>query len=316
MTPAAVDELLRQLTARAHMPAPLARTPIRVWRLSGVERLHLPSGRTAVFKYAVPPFTGEHHTLTALAAQGHPLPAVHAAHTIADLTGMILTDLGDPIRPAGEDDLVTAAVRLHTGSPVPGLPVLDAAALAALPARAAARLAHLRGEGHLTGADDLARILDTLCRAADARAAGADTPPFGPCHGELHATAVHIGVRGWHLLDLAMAFTGPGLLDLVAWRGLRPPPDPLATRALIERYVRAGGHSEALADRGGLPAQQWVLGWHRVHAAAWRLDHADPAGAGDLERVLRRQLAGAAALLAPTPPRAGTRFGRDPANTL
>jgi hypothetical protein len=69
-----------------------------------------------------------------------------------------------------------------------------------------------------------------------------------------------------------MALVGPGLLDLASWSGLRRPADPPATRRLIEQYARAGGHHEALAERGGLPAERWALGWHRVRAAHWLLN--------------------------------------------
>jgi hypothetical protein len=67
--------------------------------------------------------------------------------------------------------------------------------------------------------------------------------------------------------------------------------------------VHAGGHPEALSDRGGLPAEYWVLGWHRVQAAHWLLSCATTIGIDGPDTdarhvtVLRRQLTGALDLL-------------------
>jgi hypothetical protein len=89
---------------------------------------------------------------------------------------------------------------------------------------------------------------------------------------------------------------------LVSWFGVRRPADPPAARRLIDRYVRAGGHPGALEDRGGLPAERWALGWHRVHAAEWLLRCAvrginGPDTDGRQISVLRRQLTSAGTLL-------------------
>jgi hypothetical protein len=61
----------------------------------------------------------------------------------------------------------------------------------------------------------------------------------------------------WRLLDWARAFTGPGLLDLISWQGTTAAPDLDAFRMLLGVYIAAGGPAEVLADRGGLPVEQW-----------------------------------------------------------
>lgn len=279
--------------------------PIRIWRLSGVERLHLADGSSAVFKYALAPFTGEHKVLADLAAQGLPMPGLRAARVLNGMLGMILADLGPPDREPTEQDAAVAAVRLHAAAPPPWLDTLDEPALAALPGRALACLDQLQATGRYADTGDLHEHLTALDQVAGLRAAGAGRPPFGMCHGELHPSALHIGPHGWRLLDFAMAIAGPGLLDLAAWPGLRLPADPPRTRRLIEQYVHAGGHPEALADRGGLPAEYWALGWHRVQAAHWLLNCAaigidGPDTDARHVTVLRRQLTGALDLLATT----------------
>src|ERR1019366_9484671 len=90
---------------------------------------------------------------------------------------------------------------------------------------------------------------------------------IGLCHSQYHPTSLHIGERGWHLLDFARAFNGPGLLDIASWSGTLNAPNPARTLGLIESYVEAGGHRQALAARGGLDAASWALGWHRVWVA-------------------------------------------------
>src|ERR1019366_4801727 len=111
--------------------------------------------------------------------------------------------------------------------------------------------------------------LPRLDGAGASRAAGAQLPPFGLCHSQYHPTSLHIGERGWHLLDFARAFNGPGLLDIASWSGTLNAPNPARTLGLIESYVEAGGHRQALAARGGLDAASWALGWHRVWVADW-----------------------------------------------
>ncbi len=188
-----------------------------------------------------------------------------------------MEDLGDPLHEAQDAEAVTAAVALHRVCALPTLAVLDQDALAALPSRALEHLHQLRVVGRWTeGTGEIAAYLAALARAAERCAEGAMTAPFGWVHSEFHSTSLHIGRRGWHLLDFAHTFTGPGLLDLAAWQGLAKaqPPDRDRLRAFIETYVAAGGHPDALRRRGGLPVENWALGWHRVWAVEWFLEQA------------------------------------------
>ncbi|MFC7483072.1 hypothetical protein ACFQX7_27985 [Luedemannella flava] len=79
-------------------------------------------------------------------------------------------------------------------------------------------------------------------------------------------------------------------------------PDHDRVAHLLGLYVAAGGHPDALASRGGLPAATWALGWHRVWAAAWFIEQA-ATGAFDATTdtahgvIVHRQLTSAAALL-------------------
>ena len=281
--------------------------PIRAWRLSHVERLHLPrplrrGHRSVVFKAALAPFLTEHEVLAEIGAQ-LPVPRLLAVRREADVLGMLLEDLGDPVRPSTQTDALAAALAVHATSVPLGLAVLDSPQLAGLPGRARGLWRRLCAAGRYPDTEDLDQLLAGLEWVAASRARGARLRPFGMCHGELHPSAVHIGTRAWRVLDFAMAFRGPGLLDLASWPGLGSPADPAATRTLIRAYVAAGGHPEALADRGGLPAERWALGWHRVHAAHWHL-HCAATGIDGPDtdphtiEVLRRQLGGAVDLLA------------------
>lgn len=66
-------------------------------------------------------------------------------------------------------------------------------------------------------------------------------------------------------------------------------------RVFLEQYVTAGGHEDALAARGGLAAEAWALGWHRMWAVEWFMEQAirwinDPARDPAYIRVVRRHL--------------------------
>jgi Phosphotransferase enzyme family len=160
-----------------------------------------------VFKYAREPFDLEHLALALAHRHGVPVPRLLAARTAPGVLGMLLEDLGHPVRDADQHDAARAAARLHR---VPAddagrLPRLDQAALAGLPAQIAARAARLSLPG-------IAATAAAIARHSGRLAEGTELPPFGFCHSEFHPTSLHIGTSGWRLLDLARAFTGPALL--------------------------------------------------------------------------------------------------------
>jgi len=229
----------------------------------------LADGRTLVFKYAAAPFDREHLVLRQAAEYGVPVPAMIGAHTEPGWLGMLLEDLGEPIREPDGHDAAEAAVKVHGVLRPRGLPILDRAALTLLPARLADRCRRLGLPDSITAT---ARTLD---RVAGRLAEQAHLPPFGMCHAEFHPSSLHIGQKGWRLLDLARAFIGPGLLDLASWQGTIAAPHPEATAALINSYVAHGGHRGALASRAGLPPERWAPGWHRIWVASWYAEQVD-----------------------------------------
>jgi hypothetical protein len=196
------------------------------------------------------------------ARHGLPVPHVRAARTEPGVLAMLMDDLGEPVREADDYDGACAAVRLHQVGGAAWLARVNTAGLAAMPHRIGVRLGRL-GLPAVTG------LVRTLKGAAASRAADAELPPFGLCHSGYQPTSLHIGEKGWHLLDFARAFTGPGLLDLAAWHGTLAGPDPDRTQGMIESYVAVGGPRRALAARGGLDAASWALGWRRVCLADW-----------------------------------------------
>ncbi|PWR14859.1 aminoglycoside phosphotransferase [Micromonospora sicca] len=275
---------------------------IRIWELSGVERLHLSNGASMIFKFAVTPFTTEADILINLAGHGIPVVAVKAWAVRDHTLGMLTEDLGVPLRLATENDAATAAVRLHAIPSLAYLDTFDEEALTSLPERGLAALAALQREGRFLNAKDIKRALQRLAPLARTRAVGAERPPFGVCHGEFHPTSLHVGTDGTRLLDVAKAFNGPGLLDLATWFGTRAPAKPQSLNRLIHAYIHVGAHPDAASCRGGLPADQWALGWHRIWAAHWFLAHAAARHHGrmtdDAHRsIIRRQLTGAVTLL-------------------
>lgn len=271
------------------------REEVRVWSMSGVERLTFPDSTTAIFKYAKKPFDAEDQALRLADASGVPVPKLHASAVVDGWLGMLLEDLGTPVRDADDLDGAAAAVVLHHTRTAPALPVLDESGLRALPGRALDHLGHLRKADRWQGTDDIERALEQIAQAAAVRAAGATRSPFGWVHSEFHPTSLHIGKRGWRLLDFARAFTGPGLLDLASWHGTLETPDPARLRAFLESYVSAGGSAEALDRRGGLTAERWALGWHRMWAVEWFMEQSirwinDPATDPAYIKVVRRHL--------------------------
>ncbi|MGH3874154.1 MAG: hypothetical protein ACRDSR_22080 [Pseudonocardiaceae bacterium] len=290
-----VSGLLPPLLASAGLPDDPQREPLRVWAHSGVERLHFGAGASVVFKYADAPFDTEHLALRLAASNGVPVPALRAARTIPGMLGMLLEDLGEPVRDADDRDGAHAAVHLHrVATATPEMVRLDANALTGLPRRIIDRLQRL----DLVALAENARALNVI---ATRRVSGAELPPFGLCHSEFHPTSLHIGDRAWRLLDFARAFIGPGLLDLASWHGTLDDPQPERTLGLIESYVAAGGPRQALAMRGGLDAASWALGWHRIWVIDWFTEQIERGWAQEAKdswtTAIGRHLAEACALL-------------------
>lgn len=296
MDTAVVDALAEECLTLAGLPEPRQREPLRVWALSGVERVHLARGATVFLKYAQVPFTDEPRVLAHVADHGVPVPRLLASVVREDTMAMVLEDLGDPDRDATLADAATAAVVAHAAPPPPGLAKIDADALSALPTSCLRRLAELVDAERWPDPDYDVDRLQRLAEAAPARAEGATTTPFGLCHSEFHPTSVHITDRGWRLLDWARAFHGPGLLDLASWQNTAEAPDLDALDALIDAYVATGGAPSVRDLRGGLPASRWAVGWHRLWVIDWYLEQAttwihDPTTDPIYQQVIRRHLA-------------------------
>ncbi|MGW1838653.1 phosphotransferase family protein [Streptomyces sp. NPDC002067] len=271
------------------------REEVRVWSMSGVERVAFPDGSTAIFKYAKKPFDSEDQALRLAHTLGVPVPRLHASAVLDGWLGMLMEDLGPSVREADDLDGVAAAVVLHSTRTASSLPVLDRERLHALPTRALEHLERLRKADRWEDTGDMEEALDRIDAAAEVRSAGATMSPFGWVHSEFHPTSLHIGERGWRLLDFARAFTGPGLLDLASWHGSIEPPHPFRLRVFLEQYVTAGGTPDALTRRGGLAAENWALGWHRMWAVEWFMEQSirwidDPATDPAYIKVVRRHL--------------------------
>lgn len=293
--------LLADLCDLAGRPFP-TRAEVRVWSMSGVERLTFPDGSTAVFKYATRPFDSEDQALRLARTLGVPVPQLDASVVRYGWLGMLLEDLGDPVRSADDIDGAAAAVVLHGTRAPSSLPLLDGQILRSFPGRALDHLHQLRKDDRWQDTDDLETALGHIALSAESRAAGATLAPFGWVHSEFHPTSLHIGPHGWRLLDFARAFTGPGLLDLASWHGTIDTSDPVVLRIFLEQYVAAGGTPDALAPRGGLAAESWALGWHRMWVVEWFMEQAvrwinDPATDPTYIKVVRRHLTDALRLL-------------------
>ncbi|MEU1624184.1 aminoglycoside phosphotransferase family protein [Streptomyces sp. NPDC020096] len=294
MEPTLITELLTDLCTQTDRPAP-EREEVRVWSMSGVERVTFPNKTTAVFKYAKAPFHREDQALTHARSRVIPVPKVYASAFREGWLGMFLEDLGSPTREADDLDGVAAAVVLHGAQRATSLPVLDEVGLRVLPGRALDHLHYLRKASRWEDTSDIEDALDQIAQAASHRAQGAALAPFGWVHSEFHPTSLHIGRAGWRLLDFARAFTGPGLIDLASWHGTIETPDPARLRDLLESYVAAGGTPDALTRRGGLAAEAWALGWHRMWAVEWFMEQAirwinDPTTDPAYIKAVRRHL--------------------------
>lgn len=293
----------RTLT-EAGLVAPWRREALRVWTLSGVERVHLADGSTVFLKYARGPFTREARVLADIARQGVPVPKLLASVADHGLAALVLEDLGEPVRDPTLRDAALAAVIVHRARPPDGLTVVDTATLPTLVASCRKSVRELADAKRWADTDIEVEHLERLADVAPSRAQGADVLPFGLCHGEFNPTSLHIGLHGWRLVDWASVFRGPGLLDLAGWQYTTQSPDLAAFDALLDAYVEAGGPATARAERGGLPPAQWAFGWHRVHMVDWYLQQAttwiaDPASDSKYQQVIRRHLSEAIACLDP-----------------
>jgi Phosphotransferase enzyme family len=294
-------ELLDHLLTMADRTTAV-REEVRVWSMSGVERLTFPNATTAIFKYAQRPFDSEDQALRLAHTLGVPVPQVHASAVLDGWLGILMEDLGPAVRDADDLDGSVAAVVLHGTRTAPALPVLGQTRLRTLPNRALEHLAQLRKAERWQETDDVEDALDRIAQAAEMRSSGTTVAPFGWVHSEFHPTSLHIGQHGWRLLDFARSFTGPGLLDLASWHGTLDTPDPLRLRVFLEQYVTAGGTPDALTRRGGLTAENWALGWHRMWAVEWFMEQSirwinDPATDPAYIKAVRRHLTDALHLL-------------------
>lgn len=304
MDPALIDELFEDLCQKLGLDG-ARRESVRVWVLSGVERVRLPDNSTLIFKHAVAPFTAEARVLRHVGDGGIPVPGVVAAVERPDSLGMFIDDLGPALREPTINEGAAAAVAAHNTPPLADLPVLDQHTLAGLPASCLATLDQLTASGRWADTTDVADTLRDLHEIAADRSEGAGIAPYGLCHSEFHPTSVHIAESGWHILDWARSFCGPGLLDLASWQNTTEAPDFAAFRELVDAYIAAGGSPDATAERGSLPAERWAYGWHRLWVIDWFLQQcatwiADPDLDPTYQKVIRRHLAEAVTCLGTT----------------
>jgi hypothetical protein len=131
--------LLPALLDKAGLPPDPERELVRqVFPFSGVWRLRPQrGGPSLIYKEAQAPLDREDTALRYAASQGVPVPRVIASYHQDGRGAILMTDLGQPARPATDEDAAPLAARIHR-APGTGLPVIDAAALAAMPERIAA----------------------------------------------------------------------------------------------------------------------------------------------------------------------------------
>lgn len=300
MDPRPAQSTIRALTEQAGLARPHRRRTLQTWSLSHVERITLSDDSTIICKTARAPFTSEARTLRALSASTVPVPRVLAEAHFGGSLVMLLEDLGESDVIACDRDGAIAAAALHRAGAEPaGLARLDTAALAALPETMLVAVRTLCTDGRLHLEAPTEPILEDLVAARHRLSRGAELPPFGLSHGELHPSSLHVTGTNRYLLDFGMAFIGPGLLDLATWQGTRQPPDPTRLSRQMAFYTAAGGHPLLHHQRGGLPACIWALGWHRLHSAAWLLDLlvTGSTAFANASQIVCRQILGAGQLL-------------------
>lgn len=296
----AVRKLRGEILEKADLSPEVESTILHSWELSHVERLATSEG-PLIFKCATEPFTHEHDNLTAAWQAGMAVPRLRATLRTPTTLGMLMEDLGTPVREVSDTDGIAAAIQLHSASAPDFLAPGDTEWLRSLPSRALRSL-HLLQRERWEDTGDITVALQQIEKAASARAEGATLRPFGWVHSEFHSESLLVTEKRTYMFDFARAFRGPGLIDLASWRGTVETPDPDGTRALLETYVDEGGPAQTIQERGGLPVQNWALGWHRVWVLEWFLDQAlmwiaDPDSDSVYQRVVRRHATDAAALL-------------------
>jgi len=165
---ATVDQLRRDLLTDAGN-VQIGRQVIQAWELSAVERVFLADGSSIVYKAAAAPFTNEAAVLQALNEQGAAVPALHR-HAIHNRTlGMLMEDLGNPLRPPTTAEAAAAAARIHALPPMSALPTLDQAALAYLPEQALDALTALHQQTRFLNTGPIEELLEKLAKVARER---------------------------------------------------------------------------------------------------------------------------------------------------
>ena len=286
----AAATLLPALLGQAGLPPdPECELVRQVAPFSGVWRIRLErGGATVIYKESWAPLDREAAALRYAESCGIPVPHVIASHQdeAEGVAGILMTDLGQPARPAVDVDGARLAVKVHQATGA-GLPVIGARELASMPGRIAERASRHRLP---VATIETAAVIGLKARRL---AAPAMVQPIGLCHSEWHPESILIDPDGQaHAYDWARAFCGPGLLDLASWHGTVAPPNRVATRVLIEEYVKAGGNPRALDDRAGLPAEAWALGWHRVWAADWFAEQLELGWVADQDQAAQREAIG------------------------
>lgn len=134
MNSTTIAELADQLVLRAGFNGISQRDTLHAGDCAGVHRLHVADEeghRTVIFKHATPPTT-EAATLQWLAHHHMPVPHLLASDQLDGTLGLLLQDLGPPLRQPTLTDAGQAAAAAHRVPPVAGTAVLDTTRVADL----------------------------------------------------------------------------------------------------------------------------------------------------------------------------------------
>lgn len=281
------------LTATGQTTA--VREEVRVWSMSGVVRATFPDGSTAIFKYAKKPFDSEDQTLRLAHTLGVPVPQVHASAVLDGWLGMLMEDLGSSLREADDLDGVAAAVVLHGTRTAPPLPVLDQERLRTRrPGRWSISNGCARSTGGRTPTTSRMRstgsprpprpALPERCWNRSVGCTPSSTPPA--------STSAH--AAGGCSTSPAPS-PAPACSTSPAGTAPSSPHTPCACASSWSSTSPPHGTPDALAPRGGLTAENWALGWHRMWAVEWFMEQAirwinDPATDPAYLKAVRRHL--------------------------